>query len=227
MRHIKRLAAPKSWAIMRKDEVYLATPLPGKHTVESGMAASVVFKELIPLAKTTNEVKKMLRTREVLVDQKKIVEYKHAIGLLDVISIPDTKEHFRIVLDGHGRLVARKITDKEASHKPLTIKRKSAVKGKQFQYTLSDGRNLLSKSSDYAVGDTLVLGLPDQKVVEHVKLEKGAKIYLTGGKHISDVGTVEKIEGGDITYKKEKGASTTTRVKYALALGKSTAITLQ
>ena len=114
MKHIKRLAAPKSWAIARKDEVYLAALFQVTHR-SRGMAAAVVLKELIPLAKTTGEVRKMLRAKDVLVDGKKIKEYKHSIGLMDVVSIPEIKEHFRILLDSHGRLFAHKITDKESA----------------------------------------------------------------------------------------------------------------
>ena len=99
------------------------------------MAAAVVLKELIPLAKTTGEVRKMLRAKDVLVDGKKIKEYKHSIGLMDVVSIPEIKEHFRILLDSHGRLFAHKITDKESSIKPLKIVGKRADSKSKFQIT--------------------------------------------------------------------------------------------
>ncbi|MBI4449122.1 hypothetical protein HY641_03795 [Candidatus Woesearchaeota archaeon] len=226
MKHIKRLAAPKTWNTFRKQGVYIATPFPGKHRTEMGMAASVVLRHLIPLARNSTEVLRMLRNKSVLVDGSRITERKHSIGFMDVISIPESNEHYRILIDTNGRLAPIKITEKEASIKALKIINKRAHGKAGYTLGLSDGRNIITPSKDHKIGDTIIIEVPSQKIIAHEPLTKGTTIYLTGGKHVGEHGHIERVDGKDITYKPTKGESTTTLAEYALALGKTSPITL-
>ena len=80
-----------------------------------------------------------------------------------------------------------------------------------------DGRTLITEGK-YKVNDTIILEVPEQKIVEHLPLEKGARILLTGGRHSGTIASVEKIEGENIVFKTEKEVFETSK-KHALVIG--------
>ena len=87
---------PKTWDIQRKGISYIKRPLPGPHGFNYGLALSVFLKDILKIAKTAKEVKNILNNHDLLVDGVKRQESKFIVGFLDVISIPTTKENFRI-----------------------------------------------------------------------------------------------------------------------------------
>src|SRR3989344_4386394 len=187
-KHLKRLAAPKTWHITRKTNTYVTKPRPGPHKLENCMPLGLLLKETLKLANTTREVKKMLNTNE-------------------------------IKIDGKGRKEVVKIKHDEAKSKPAKIVGKTMVKGK-LQLNLYDGKNITADKSDYKVGDSVLLSLPEQKIMKHLKLEKKAAILLTGGKHIGETGHVEDISGTKIIYKDAKGEVVETSKEYAFVIHK-------
>ena len=84
---------------------------------------------------------------------------------------------------------------------------------------LSGNKNVLIDKDDYKVGDTVLLELPSQKISLHLKFEKGAMIFLTGGKHMGAKGVIESIEGNKVLYKDGKTTVETLK-KYAFVIGK-------
>ena len=221
-RHIKRIAAPKTWNIMKKTSKFITKPNPGAHSLELGMPLSVVFKDILKRAKTAKEMKKILQNNEILVDKKRRKEPKFIVGLMDVLSIPKTNENFRFVIDTKGRLNLIKINEKEANIKVSKIIKKTKTKGGKTQLNLSDSRNIVVDKDEYKIGDSLLIGLPHQKVKEHIKFEKKSIAYLTGGKSVGHAGRLEDIEGKTIKLKPKSGRAITTLRKYAFVIGKET-----
>jgi len=219
-RHIKRIAAQKTWNIMKKSSKYITRPNPGAHKFEDGMPLSVIFKDVLNRAKTTKEAKKILQNNEILVNQKKRKEPKFIIGLMDVLSIPKTSENFRLVIDTKGRLSLIKINEKEANIKLGKITKKTKIKGGRTQLNLSDSRNMIVDKDEYKIGDSLLIELPGQKIKEHLKFEKNSVVYLVKGGGVGHVGRLENIEGKSIRLKLKSGKTVTTLRKYALIIGK-------
>ena len=135
--HIKRLNAPKKWRILRKTTKYIKKPLPGAHKLGESMPISMVLKEL-GYAKTVKEVKKILNTHEVLVDGRKVSDDKSQVGILDSVSLPTSKEYFRMVYDAKGRLKLISIPKEEANSKLSKVINKTSVQGGKLQY-IGDG----------------------------------------------------------------------------------------
>ncbi len=218
-KHLKKFAAPITWPITRKDLVYIAKPLPGPHTQEFSLSIGLILR-LLGYAKTTREIKKILNTQEILVDSKKIKELKFPAGLFDVVSIPSQNQHFRIVFDDKGKLKLLPIQKDETSKKITKIIGKKMIHGAKLQINLSDGRNFITKEKEYTVGDSLLIELPSQKIIEHLKLEKGACIYLVKGKHQCDIGTLEEINKDTIMYTTANKQKVQTAKQYAYVVGK-------
>lgn len=217
-RHLKRLAAPKSWLIKRRGLTFVTKPNPGPHSLKLALPLEIVIRDILGVAKNSREVKKILYDDEVLVDGIRRKELKFPVGIMDVIEIKKINECFRVVLD-KGKINLIPINEKEAGFKPCRIIGKNLVRGKT-QLNLYDGKNIFVENDEYKVGDTVIVGLPKQEIKEHIKLEKGCFIYLVGGKHIGDVGKIEDIISDKVTYKGKGGEIIETSKKYVFVVGK-------
>lgn len=217
--HLKRLAAPRSWPIKRKDSRFITRPKPGPHSLKLGVSLGVLIRDILRYAKTTGEVKKILQNKDVLVDCARRKEHRFIIGLMDIIGIPEIKKYYRVILDKKGKIGLIEIEKNEASIKPCKIIGKNNVKGKT-QLNLFDGRNILVDKDDYKVNDTIIISLPNQEIKKHLKFDKNILVFLTGGKHIGEIGLVEDIISDKIRYKNKKGEVFETLKKYAFAIGK-------
>lgn len=217
-KHLKRLTIPKSWPIKKKGIVFTIKPNPGPHSIKSGISIGLVMRDIMGIADNSKEVKKILHDNEILVDSIRRKELKFPLGMMDVMEFKKSKEYFRILLK-KGKISVLPIDKNEAEIKPCKITGKSLVKGK-IQLNLYDGNNILVEKDTYKVGDTIVIGLPKHDIKEHIKLEKGCSIYLTGGKHTGYMGKIEDISLNKITYKQEGGEIIETLKKYVFVIGK-------
>ena len=133
------------------------------------------------------------------------------------------KEQYIMLFNTKGKLILK--PTKTADTKVCKILSKKTIKGKKTQLGLSDGSTMLIAKDGHKLGDSIVLTLPDRKEKAVLKLEKGATVYLTGGKKIGTTGKVEAIKEGTgaqkstITIKAEK-ETFETRTAYAFVVGK-------
>ncbi len=218
-KHLKRHATPKTWLVKRKGITFITRPNPGPHTFSRGITINL-FLKMLGHAKTSKEVKRVLQLKEVLVDGKRVKDVKRIVGLMDIVNIPSIGKAYRIVLGDDGKITAIEIDTKESLLKPCKITNKTMLKGGKMQLNLFDSKNIVVDKGDYKVGDTVLIEFPKNSVKEHIKLEKGAYIMLTAGKHIADNGVIEDIQGTKVIYKSSKNQVLTTMKKYAFAVGK-------
>ena len=199
-KHLKRLAAPKSWPIKRKTTKFIVRPLPGAHNLNNSIPLAVLIKEILNYAKTNRETKIILNNGSIKVDNVVRKNYKLPVGLMDVISIEGTNENFRILINKRGKLTTHPIKKEESLIKPFKIINKRIIKGKKIQITFHDGRTKLINNNNFKVGDTLVLDLDKKDVKDHFELKKGMLIYLTSGKHKGGTGIIKEIQNSNSVY---------------------------
>jgi small subunit ribosomal protein S4e len=216
--HLKRLVTPKSWTLLKKQEKFVVRPRPGAHPARLSMPIALLLKRL-GYAATTAEVKKILNTKEVLVDGRRVKEHKFPVGFMDIITIKDTNDALRIVLDKKGRLAVIPADKDEARFKLCRVRKKTAVKKGKIQLNLSDNKNILTDKTGIKAGDSVLITVPFQEIKEHFPLEKGASIYLFGGKNIGHKGVVESIEGRKLVYTEAKQKHESMK-RYAFVVGK-------
>jgi small subunit ribosomal protein S4e len=217
--HLKTIAAPKTWPVKRKERIFIMRPEPGPHGIKEGITMNLLMTQLLKLTTKRKETTYLLNNKEVLVDGKRRKNAAFPVGLFDVISIKDINKNYRIIIDNRGRINAVETDDKMAGIKPCKIKGKNKV-GKKIQLNLFDGKNILVEKGDYKVGDTIVLALANNEVKEHFKLEKGNLIFMTGGRHIGEIGKVEDIMENKIIYKIKSDEVHQTLKRYAFVIGK-------
>ena len=191
--HLKRLNAPKSWPISRKGTKWVTRQNPGTHDLESSIPINIMLKDMLKYAKTTRDVKRILNNKEILIDGIPRMDIKFSVGIFDLIEIPKTKEYFLLLLNKKGKLFPKKIDEKKAELKHIKIIGKTTLKKGKLQINFNNGNNMLTDRKDYNIGDTLIISLKDRKIVKHIKLQKGAMVYLTKGKHVGETGNLENI----------------------------------
>ncbi len=209
-RHMKTLTVPTTWPVKRKTTKFTIRPNPGK-SFELSMPIAIAFKNILKYAKTTKEVKTILMDKEILVDGKKIKDPKSLIGFMDTLSIPVSKEYYRILIKKSKRLYLQEITEKEAGLKICKIIGKTMLKKGRLQLNLFDSRNIIVKKDEYKVGDSILLSVPKQNVEKVLKLEKGAYAYMVSGKHIGEHGVIEEINKDIVKIKADKDSFETTK----------------
>lgn len=193
-RHLSRLNAPRCWSVKRKGIKFITKVSPGPHKLKKSMPLSVIIRDLLKLAKTTSEVKKILHKRIVLVNKKVITDYKFPIGLFDVIEFTKTKEYFRMLLTKSGKFFLKKTDASESAIKPFKIIGKTTLKKSLFQLNFDDGSNLLVKKGKYKVNDTIYMDLEKGAVKVHLPFSKGAIVYILGGSKVASVGKLIEIK---------------------------------
>jgi small subunit ribosomal protein S4e len=203
MAHLKRLAMPATWPLERKKTVWITTPLPSGHPRKFCMPINLILRDILQITKSTHETKKLLANEEVLIDGRRIKDYKEAIGLFDILSIPKLKKTYTFIITCKNKLKLIEID--ETSEKLEKIKVKKAIKGGKIQLTFHDGRNVIADNK-YKVNDSVLFDLKQKKIKEHLPLAEGALVYVTGGKKVGSIGKFEAREGrfGLVDFGQEK-----------------------
>ena len=198
-KHLKRLAAPVTWPVDRKERKFIARPV-GSYGMEMGMPLITVLKEVLKLVSTRKEGKRVLNSKDILVNGVRRKEEKFMIGLMDVLSIKETGQSYMMLLDNNGKLRLVAIDAKETPVKMCKIIGKRTIKNSKIQLSLHDGRSLIG-TAEHFPGDTVVLELPRGNVKQHLKFESGCHAYLIGGSNVGRTGVVENISGDSVTVR--------------------------
>ena len=216
--HLKRIAAPKLWDIDRAFPTFIVRPKAGAHALARGMALGVLLRDTLHVAKTLTEVRKILSANEVLVDGTRRKEYRHIVGLFDVLSIPTLKKQYRIVLTAQQGVHITEIVPSEQGIKVCKVVGKSVLPGGKVQVHLHDGRNVVS-SQKVAVGDSVVITIPKGEVTHVLPLKQGMLVYIDNGRRVGEVGTLQEIKGAQAVYVKDTVPVETAK-KYLFVVGK-------
>jgi small subunit ribosomal protein S4e len=231
---LKRKPAPKFWPIHRKEFVWVVKPSPGPHSLKNCLPLTIVLRDILKFAKTRKEAKTIVSQGKVYVDGKVRREDDFPVGLMDVISISDIDNYFRIVSFSKG-LIVHPISKEESKFKLCRIEDKKIVKNGHVQLNLHDGSNILVKVADpkntqedtYKALDTVKISLPERQILEQVKMKENDFAIITSGKNIGKHGKIIKIEktkgkkrtNALVTIEGKKGNRYQTILNFVFAIG--------
>lgn len=196
--HLKRIASPKSWRIDKQEFVFTIKPSPGAHAKEMGLPLGIILRDILKLATTVSEAKKILNNKQVLVDGCRKKDHRLNVGLFDVLTITELGKHYRMYLDAKGFLGLKEVNVKESTLKVSKVVGKTILPKGKVQYHLYDGKNIIS-TEKIKVGDSVVLDLP-LTIKKVLPLKAGMLVFLTKGKHCGDVGVLKHIKGDQAVY---------------------------
>jgi small subunit ribosomal protein S4e len=189
---LKRLRAPNFWKVVKKGTKWTVSPRPGPHKKFESIPLQIVVRDILDLTETGKEAKTIIRKGKVFVDGKPRKDHAFVVGLMDAVVIPDLKKFYRVLPTAKG-LSLLEIPENESKLKLCRINDKKILAKGKTQLNLHDGKNILAQKDVYKTGDSILLQMPEQKIVEHVKLENGSLVLIFKGKNIGKVGEVKEI----------------------------------
>ncbi len=183
-----------------KERKWIVAQKPGMHPKSYSIPLLLLVRNLLSYADNAKETKSLINRGEILVDKKPRRDYQFVVGLMDVVEIPKTKEQFR-VLPGRKGLILKKIDGKESEIKLCKILDKRTLKKGAMQLNLHDGSNILVDKGAYKTNDTVILKLPERKIEETLKFDKGATVMVVKGRHSGKTGKIKEILKATISRK--------------------------
>ena len=193
-KHLKRLAAPRTSQLHRKERKWTIKTSPGPHSYRKSIPLGLIIRDYLKLCDTYRETKTIIANGEILVDGKQRKNHKYPCGFMDVISIPKLKKDYRVLFNRKGKLTLVSISSNDAKWKLNRVEDKTIVKGNKIQLNLHDGSNLLVKKDEYKAGDVLKIDFSNKKITEVYPFTKGTISMITGGSHIGQLANIEELE---------------------------------
>lgn len=237
-RHLKRIAAPKYWPILRKASKWTFHPMPGPHPKNACLPLAIVLRDILKVANSKRELKYILNNNEIKVDGRIRKDLNFPVGLMDVIEIPKIEKYYRIIPFEKRGLLPHEIDSNEKDFKLCKIINKTMLKGNILQLNLHDGRNILIKPTesdeeeevlkpeDFKTKDTLKISIPNQEILDHFEFQENKIGLVTSGRFIGKIGKISEIfvrfgPNASIATMEELGEPFQTLLDYIFVIGRT------
>ena len=221
-KHLKRLAAPRIWKIPRKEHSFAPKPSPGPHPAKRSLPLLIVLRDMLQVGDNRREVKRILTSRLVKIDDRVITDIKFPVGFMDVITVGEN--NYRALYDVNGRITLVEIPKDNAQWKLVRIEDKHVVRGGKIQLNLHDSRNIILEKNKYRTGDVLKINIPFQEIIGHYPLAKGSVAMIIGGKHRGQLAHVKEYHVTRSSKENvvifEEGFETTKSNVFVVGIGK-------
>jgi len=224
---LKRIRTPKSWMLDKLTGVYAPRPRTGPHKLRECLPLQLVLRNRLKYALSGRECDMLLgdKDNQVKVDNKVRRDKKFPVGLMDVVTIPKTKDAFRMLYDVKGRFCLTKIKDAEANFKLCKVKRRVMGQNKIPYLVTHDARCLRYPDPAITINDVVKINLTTGAVEATFPLEIGNNVLVTGGANRGRVGTISnrtRLQGAFdmIAVKDKSGHSFNTRIDNCFVIGK-------
>ena len=198
---LKRQMSPLFWKINRKAKRFVITVRPGSHPKNNSIPSAVLLRDTLNIVTTLREAKSSIYGGKVKVDGVIQKSLHHSIGLMDVVELENTNDIYRLVPKNGQTLFPIKINENEKSKKLVKVKSKTSISGGRTQLGFHDGRTVITDTS-VNVGDTCLLQIPEQKILDVIKFEKNSQVIIIKGTNAGRVGTINEIKEGTFTLPK-------------------------
>lgn len=200
---LKRQMAPLFWGITRKDKRFVVTVRPGPHPKRESIPAAVLVRDTLGLVRTLREAKASLFSGRMKVDGVVRKSLHYGVGLMDVVELEGVGTYR--MLPGGGALLRPVPIDggEDADRKLCAVTSKTTIRGGRTQIGLHDGRSIIldggksgGGTAEIRIGDSCLIGVPGQNVIETVRLEAGALAMVVRGTNAGRVGRVVEVRDG-------------------------------
>ncbi len=232
--HLKRLAAPPFWPILRKERKWTVKPSPGPHPITRCLPLLLIVRDVLGYAKTAREARRLIAEGHFKIDGRVRRDYKFPVGFMDVIEIVGLDEYYRVIPYPTKFMALHSIPPEEAQFKLCRIENKTTIKGGNLQLNLHDGRNHIIHLTDpmnptedvFKTYDVVKISIPNQDILEHVKFEKGALAIVTGGRNVGRVGRIVDVKqifkrrDAVVTLESANGEKIRTIMRYVFVIGR-------
>ena len=120
---------------------------------------------------------------------------------MDVVEFEGGSDIYRLVPQNKQVLTPIIIDANEKSKKIVKVTSKTTIKSGKIQLGFHDGRTLITNTK-VNVGDSCLLQIPEQKILELLKLESGCMVIVTRGINAGQIGHIDKVKEGTFSLPK-------------------------
>ena len=225
-KHLKRHRSPAFWPIHRKGGTWAVKPSSGPHSQETSIPTTVILRDQLNYAVTAREAKSLIKNGKLLVDGRVRKDDRFPVGLMDVVTIPDSGETFRVLPDHGGKLKFLSISKDESQFKLCRINSKKTQRAGKSQLNLHDGSNIVvsAEADQYKVGDVLKVKVPETEILDFIEFKEMQHVIITGGRSQGAKGVIITLgpEAGwkkTATIRTPEGDDFRTLAKYLFVVG--------
>jgi len=198
---LKRQMSPLFWGINRKNKRFAITVKPGSHSKNRSIPTAILLRDVLKMVTTLREAKSVIYNGKINVDGITRKSLHHSIGLMDVIELQGISDVYRLV-PTHGHILQPiKIDSSEKSKKIVKVTSKTTIRGKKTQLGFHDGRTIIA-DNNVNVGDSCLIQIPEQKILDVIKLEKNSLVIVTKGVNTGQIGHINNINEATFTLSK-------------------------
>jgi len=183
MTHQKRLSAPKHYPIERKHYSYVSG-IKGSRSNKTAIPAVLFLRDVTGYAESEKEAKQIIRNGQLLRNGERVRDVKEGIGVLDVVTLEEVDEAYRVIIDGNDL----KFVEVDDSEKTIARIEDKKTEGEEFVYHLHNGDNYRTEEN-HDTGSSLLLN----GQAEEVKREEGAQVLVISGSHAGDIAELKEI----------------------------------
>ncbi len=185
-----RAKTSKKIPIARKGTKYIARSF--SH-VQDSVPVVIAIRDMLKLAKTTKEVKHMIKNKALKINNKEVKDHRESIKLFNIL---EAGKIYQLTILPTGRFILEETKEKDRICKVLN---KNLLKNNQTQLNFHDGSNILTKEK-IQTHDTIYLS-PENKITKTVPMEKGKDCFISNGKYAGHKGKIESLENGTAKIK--------------------------
>lgn len=193
---LKRQMAPVFWGITRKDKRFVIASRPGPHPYGTSIPTAVFLRDMLGIVYTLREAKAAIYDGGVKVDGVVRKSIHHGIGLMDVVQLKNMVGAYKMI-PVKGRLLQPvHVPDDEVGKKLAKVTSKVIIKGGRTSLGFHDGRTMIINDEEVRVGDSCILQVPKQKILDIIPLQKDCRILVIKGANAGEFGVVQSVEKG-------------------------------
>ena len=178
----------------KMDGIWAPRPSTGPHKLRECLPLVLILRNRLKYALTMQECQSICMERLVQVDGKVRTDESYPAGFMDVISMPQSGDMFRLLYDTKGRFVLHRIKEEEAQFKLCRVQKVQVTKKKIPFLVTHDGRTIRFPDPLIKVDDTVKVDLKTGKIESFTKFETGNLCMINRGRNSGRVGIVGHVE---------------------------------
>ncbi len=195
--HQSRQEATTRLPIQRKGKTYVAR---ASSDLENSIPVVIAIRDILGLAKSKKEVKSMINQKIIKINGKEVVDFHESLKLFNLLEAGKT---YVLKLSPTRKFFLEEV--KDGKERLCKVIGKKVLRNKKMQINLHDGTNLIGDKK-IKIGDSLYLDLSG-KIKNHVPLEKGREVFVTGGRYEGQSGKISEVQEKKILIKFKEGSS--------------------
>jgi small subunit ribosomal protein S4e len=193
--HQTRKEASRLLPIRKKGSKYIVR---ASSNLQTGIPIVIAVRDILKLAKTAKEVRKMIILKELKLNGRNVRDSKESMSLFNIL---EADKPYILSL-----LPTKKFTLVPTKEKNRTCKviNKKLIPGNRIQLNLHDGSNVITKDK-INVEDSVSIN-SEGKIVSHTAFEKGKSCFIMSGKYMGFNAKITSVNGKEVNVDiKDKG----------------------